>query len=43
MLPQKQALEARARVLTTNISSLYDTAKLELQRKADEIKELRDQ
>lgn len=40
---QKQALEGRVRMLTANISSLYDTAKLELQRKTDEIGELRAQ
>ena len=39
--PQRDDAEARAGVLATNISSLYTTAKLEIARKDDEIKELR--
>eukprot|EP00887_Chlorella_sp_A99_P000664 scaffold5.g664.t1 len=40
---RNRELEAQVAVLTTNISSLYDTAKLEIQRRVDEIRELREQ
>lgn len=40
-LQNKELLHAKS-VLCTNISSLYTTAKLEIQRKSDEIQELRD-
>ena len=42
LLPvQRDEAEGRAGVLATNISALYATAKLEIARKDDEIKELR--
>ena len=39
---QNEELEQQRSTLATNISSLYKTAKLELQRKDAEIKELRE-
>lgn len=41
-LPQNGALSERASTLTANISSLYNTAKLELARKDAQIRELRE-
>jgi hypothetical protein len=39
---QNGELDARCATLTANISALYNTAKLEIQRKDAEIKELRE-
>ena len=41
-LPQNAELSSTSEALTQNISTLYNTAKLEIQRKDDEIKELRE-